>query len=83
MNTSNEMMMFKPIRKSTSTVGKGMISMAMIITINDRISSSGRALTLRKNTLSMAGQFRENVMGNRRDVVVQYIRGRRQCQPGV
>ncbi|MNI12785.1 hypothetical protein D3C73_659810 [compost metagenome] len=57
-------MMFRPMRKSTSTVGKGMISMAMIITINDRISSSGRALTLRRNTLSMAGQFREKVMGN-------------------
>lgn len=47
------MTMFRPIRKSTSGVGNGMISMAMIITMRARISSSGRAVTLRRNLSSM------------------------------
>ena len=42
------MTILSPIRKSTSTVGKGMISIAMIITISVRISSSGLEVTLRK-----------------------------------
>jgi hypothetical protein len=54
------MTMFRPIRKSTSGVGNGMISMAMIITMSVRISSSGREMTLRKNLSSMISTGLEN-----------------------